>query len=436
MASRPNILFVLADQLGARWLPVHGHPVVLTPHLDKFASQSTVFERAITSSPVCTPYRACLLSGLYPSQTGVLENGQAYPPDVPSVADHLNRQGYTTTYIGKWHLSGAPQENRWVPPANRAGFQKFIGWESHHIDHYAGLIWSDAPDGAIKMPGHETDALTAIARKQLEDCARDNAPFFLMVSYQAPHPPCSPPAVYADLYTDVDLLSEPNVDRGAWFKHDAWNADYDIARFRQLYFGEISQLDAAFGRLLSALDVLDLSDNTLVIFTSDHGEMAGAHGLFGKGLMFEESLHVPLIARAPGQEKSRQAPCPVATVDLMPTLLDYAGGASNQNAAGISLRAHIEGAAPDEERVVISEYHNFCATSGEWKLFTRGRTLEHAAFYHVVDDPFELRNHLDDPAWAEARARLSAALTSWHESRMKKESHPEESENRWHRVNT
>ena len=440
----PNILFVLADQLGAGWLPIHCHFAANSRHLTAFSRQSTVFERAITSSPICTPYRACLLSGLYPSQTGVLENGIAYPKAIPSLADKLNDSGYRTHYVGKWHLSGAPEpldgsdkgparsqkimnepgnrnqrflnnESRWVPPEKRAGFQDFVGWESHHVDHYAGRIWEDDPDAAMEMPGHETDALTVIAQERLSTIANDDAPFFMLVSYQAPHPPCTPPKHYEEMYAEVDLLNTPNVDRAAWFRHEAWRADYDVRRFRQLYFGETSQLDAAFGRLLKRLDDLGLSENTLVVFTSDHGEMAGAHGLFGKGVMYEEALQVPLVVRAPGQVVGRRIGRPAATIDLMPTLLDYAGCGVDEGAEGISLRAAIEGEAQDADRIVISEYHNFCATSKAWKLVTRDRSLEKAALYNFVEDPYELQNRLDDEDCAEIQSILSEALANWHE---------------------
>ncbi|MCY3781671.1 MAG: sulfatase-like hydrolase/transferase [Chloroflexi bacterium] len=415
MQSPPNILFVLADQLGARWLPLYGHSVVSTPQLKRFADQSTVFERAITSAPVCTPYRGCLLSGLYPSQTGVRENGGTYPADVPSIADHLKENGYRTHYIGKWHLSGAPQENRWVPPQSRAGFQNFIGWESHHVDHFAGLIWKDDPDSAMNMPGHETDALTDIAIQQLEQCASEDVPFFLMLSYQAPHPPCSPPQVYAEHYDNHELVTEANADHSAWFRHEAWGADYDVARFRQLYFGEISHLDAAFGRLLSALERLGLMEDTLVVFTSDHGEMAGAHGLFGKGVMCEESLHVPLIVRGPGQSTGWQNSFPVATIDLMPTLLDYAGCQVPPSPASVSLRPYIEGQSPGSDRIVISEYHNFCATSERWKLVTKGRRLVAEGLYDIAEDPQELNNRLGDSKCAGILDELSQALARWRD---------------------
>ena len=443
MVSSPNIVFVLADQLGARWLPMYGHPVVSTPHLDNFAGQSTVFERAITTSPVCTPYRGCLLSGRYPSQTGVLENGQAFPSDLTSVADHLNNNGYETHYIGKWHLSGAPQDNRWVAPHQRAGFQNFIGWESHHVDHFAGLSWSDDPDYTTEMPGHETDALTDIAIRQLEHASQSMAPFFLMLSYQSPHPPCSPPMEYLEPYETRDLLLEPNTDRSAWFKHDAWNADYDVERFRQLYFGEISQLDAALGRLLATLDRLGLSENTVIVFTSDHGEMAGAHGKFGKGVMQEEALRIPLIVRAPRQSTGHRTRFPTATIDLMPTLLDYADCQVGADAEGFSLRPQIKGDSSRTDRIVFSEYHNFCATSQQYKLITRGRTLEAAALYNIADDPFELDNHLDDPVCTDIQAELEQALASWHDrvvlgGRNRSEALTtliSESEDGWHQVN-
>lgn len=445
MDTPPNIVFVLVDQLGARWLPVYGHPLVSTPTLDSFAAESAVFERAITTAPICTPYRGCLLSGKYPSQTGVRENGQAFPSGVTSLADHLNDGSYRTHYAGKWHLSGAPQRNRRVPPDQRAGFQHFIGWESHHVDHHAGLIWADDSDHAIGLPGHETDSLTDIAIGQLEDAASAGQPFFMLLSYQAPHPPCSPPAEFLEPYQNRDLLSEANADRGAWFKHEAWRADYDAQRFRELYFGEISQLDAAFGRLLRSMDRLGLSENTLVVFTSDHGEMAGARGMFGKGVMYEEALQIPLILRAPNQQERIRIDAPVSTVDLMPTLLDYAGCSADEPCEGVSLRPLIEGGAGPADRVVISEYLDFCASTRQWKLITRGRTLEAAELYHLSTDPYELDNRMDDPACADIQAQLLKALSSWHArlglSSQQQPKHSfippqSESEREWHPINT
>ncbi len=413
MGARPHILFVLVDQLGARWLPTYGNPVVSTPILDAFTGESTVFERAITTSPICTPYRGCLLSGLYPSQTGITKNGQAYPADLPSLADYLNAAGYATHWLGKWHLSGAPQRNRSVPPESRAGFQHFIGWESHHVDHWRGLIWADDADDAIAMRGHETDALTDIAVAQLGQAAGENAPFFMLVSYQAPHPPCSPPDEFMEMYANCDLLPEPNADQNTWFKHEVWNADYAVGEFRQRYFGEISHLDAAFGRLLRGLDDLKLRENTLVVFTSDHGEMAGAHGLFGKGVMYEEALHVPLILRAPGQTRSQRTETCAATIDLLPTLLDFADCPVDLPGDGISLRPCIESDMDTPDRVAISEHGNLCATTQDWKLVTSDLRGEPAALYNLREDPYELDNRLGDYACAGIVNLLDDELRRW-----------------------
>ncbi len=414
MDTRPNILFIFPDQLGARWLPTYGNSVVQTPHLEAFAQQSTVFDRAITSSPVCTPYRSCLFTGLYPSQTGVLDNGLALPTDVSTFADHLNNAGYDTHYVGKWHLSGDPQQNRWVPPEQRGGFQHFVGWESHHVDHSAGLIWENDPDEAIEMSGHETDGLTDIAIKQLHIASQSDNPFCMVVSYQAPHPPCSPPQDFLSLYTNVDVLIEPNTDKDAYYNRPEWKADYDVETFRRLYFGEISQIDEAFGRLLVALNDLNLSDNTLVIFTSDHGEMAGAQGIFGKGVMYEEALHVPLMIRYPQQHQSQRTAFTASTVDFLPTLLDYAECTLPDTTQGVSLRPVIENSDEQTSHVAFSEYHNFCVTTTHWKLFTEGRTLTSLALYHIKDDPYEQHNRLNDPDCEEIQQHLTHILTDWY----------------------
>lgn len=397
---------------------MYGNAIVQTPHLESFARQSTVFDRAITTAPVCTPYRGCLLTGRYPSQTGVLENGQALPQDATTFAHLLNESGYETYYIGKWHLSGDPQANRWVAPEQRGGFQHFIGWESHHVDHNAGLIWENNPDKAIQLTGHETDGLTDIAIQQLNKASASNKPFCMIVSYQAPHAPCSAPEAYNRRYDELDLLPEPNADKSAWYKRPGWNADYDVETFRRLYFGEISHIDAAFGRLLSTLDELNLTDNTLVIFTSDHGEMAGAHGLFGKGVMYEEALHVPLIVRLPKQKEVRRSTFTASTIDFLPTLLDYAGCIVYDAAEGVSLRPYLEGNDKSVETIAISEYHNFCASNTHWKLFTEGRTLNKKALYNIDDDLYELQNRLDDPACAAIQQTLFQEITDWYDSKI------------------
>ncbi len=402
MTDKRNILFIFPDQLSARWLE---DDRVATPNLDAFAKQSVRFSEAYTNCPLCTPYRACLFTGQYPTQTGVMKNGMSLPPNTTTIADLLNGAGYATHYIGKWHLSGDPQCNRWVPPEQRGGFRNFVGWESHHVDHFAGKIWRNDPDAVIEMRGHETDGLTDIVCDEIKQLGRD--PFFLVVSYQAPHPPCTPPPEYTELYHGTDLCGDPTADRDAWYDKPGWNADYSIQEFRERHFAEITHLDAAFGRVLDALSETGLDDNTIVVFTSDHGEMAGAHGVFGKGVMYDEAVRVPLLIRLP-EPDGRVVSAAVSTVDLHATCLDLCGchNASEGNSFAGALRSGKDLLpAP-----VFIDYRERCVIDGPWKLAVDRETNKPTMLFDRGNDPHEQTNLIDDDRCCETKEVLAARL--------------------------
>lgn len=419
-----NLLFILPDQLGADRIGCYGADIS-TPCIDALAAESLTFERAYTSSPVCTPYRAILFSGKYPSETGVTKNGMALPRDgfVP-LAEALNGAGYATSYVGKWHLSGDPQETRWVPPGSRGGFQDFIGWESHHVDHWQGLIFEHGPD-PIAMEGHETDALTDIACDRIRRLAGEDAPFTLFVAYQAPHPPCTPPEEFARLYANHDGKLRPNVpDDPPGYNQPGWNAVYPQVEFARRHAGEISHFDACIGRLLDTLDAEGLADDTVVVLTSDHGELAGSHGLFGKGVMLEESMHVPLLVRVPGRTAERSDRL-FATVDFYPTLLSLfgvGGGSANRGTdqSGFlrsegSKRKEVGAAAATGaengiRRIVFSEYETRCAFDGRYKLVTNLEMKSVRELYDLESDPYEMENRRGDPALEATRESLLTAL--------------------------
>jgi len=393
-SSPPNILFVFPDQLGARWLPAYGNSLVQTPNLDRFGAQSTLFSRAYTNSPVCTPYRSCLFTGKYPSQTGVTENGMELPRGEATLADHLNDVGYDTRYIGKWHLSGKPSANQWVPPEKRGGFGHFIGWESRHVDHYDGLIWADHPGQSMQLAGHETDGLTDIVCRELQNRVVGRLPFFMAVSYQAPHPPCTPPDEYLRIYDASVLEHPPNTENDAWFSQPDWGADYGVEEFRKRYFGEISHLDTAFGRIMHTLDETQLADNTIIIFTSDHGEMGGCHGLFQKGTMFEEAVRVPLIVRMPGATAGQVVERPVATVDLFATLLDFAGATVPEGVEGCSFVPDLGKASihPAESDLFLEYGGQDCVVRRKMKLVAERDSDRVTHVFDLERDPFEMHN--------------------------------------------
>ena len=376
--------------------------------MQALAQESTLFTQACSASPLCTPWRACLLTGRWPTQTGVARNGQALPPGQVTLAQRLNDAGYHTAWLGKWYLGGQPQRERAVLPHERGGFQRFAGWESHHVDHWRGRIWTDESDEPQILAGHETDALTAIAQEWLP---RLPQPFCLFVSYQAPHPPCSPPPEYLAQYAGRDLMIEPNVDASAWYRMPQWDADYDLQTFRERYYGEITQLDAALGRLLDALNDGGLADSTALFFTSDHGEMNGAHGLFSKGVMYDESLRVPLLVRLPRQRRSRRCATPVGTPDFLPTLLELAGAAPDPEAPGRSLLPALRGESLPERPLFSECGELLCVVAGGWKLVARREPLQALQLFDLQRDPWELDDMLkQEPGRAGA---LLALLQKW-----------------------
>lgn len=458
--KQPNLIFVFPDQLGASHLGCYGNETVSTPNIDRFAEGSLLLERAYTCSPVCTPYRGVLFTGRYPSTSGVVENGMRLP-ELPTLADALGAAGYYTAYLGKWHLSGDPQANRWVPPEHRGGFQDFTGWESHHVDHWRGRIWADtasddsgsgrSPGGGaerpmpreIPMPGHETDALTEMAAAKLRELSSAEKPFCLFVAYQAPHPPCSPPPEFAVQYRGA-LSAPPNLpEQPPAYHKPGWNARYSNDEFRRRYLGEVSHLDAAMGRLFAVMDEIGLFETSIVVFTSDHGELAGAHGRYGKFVMYEESVRVPLIVSMP-RGGSRQADPAFrnglrvgdlfSTVDFLPTFAELcgaspSGGVLAADLPGKSFAARWRALAAGNAETgsaglrdfVFIEYHDQAVTDGRYKLVAGGANSkpgEHSLgrdtrLFDLQNDPYELHDRAGDLAFAEVEARLASVLGEW-----------------------
>jgi arylsulfatase A-like enzyme len=327
----------------------------------------------------------------------------------------FKESGYHTSYVGKWHLSGEPHEERWVPPEDRGGFEDFIGWESNHVDHMEGRVWKDDPINPIGMPGHETDARTDIAADRLVSLdERDgNEPFVLFVSYQAPHPPCTPVSPHEKPYEDRDICPEPNCDPEARF--EGWGEEYHTPEFRRRYFTEVTQLDAAFGRLLDTLEETGLAEDTVTVFTSDHGEMNGCHGRFGKGLFYEESVRVPLAIRGPGILEGSTIEEPISAIDLFPTLLDVCGISPPRPVPGESFRDCLtEGVRPDPQRPHFFECEDWIGVlRGSEKLLADRDDCTLQAFYDIDTDPWERENQLQD-ATDSTITTLQSILERWH----------------------
>jgi len=327
--SRPNLLFVMADQWRRQAMGFMNEDPVITPNLDRFAKESVVFERAVCCTPLCSPGRACLLTGRYPIHHGVIGNDIALPATEIGYADVLKKAGYQTGYIGKWHLSaeaGPPPQN--APPEGRFGFDYWVMSLSHR--HFSGLYYvQDAKKLKTVnrwMPDHETDLAVEFIKHRRKD-----APFALTVSFAPPHPGGGPgfakeksfpagkeygyaaPEQYEALYQGKPLKRRPNVPD-----------DY-AAICLPGYWGACSAIDAAFGRLLTCLDEEGITGDTVVLFTADHGEMLGSQRLMGKRSWFEESIGVPFLIRYPRKLKPQRVREVFNSIDVMPSILGLMG---------------------------------------------------------------------------------------------------------------
>lgn len=407
-APKPNIVFVLTDQWRASAFGHAGDPNVKTPQLDRLAAQSVRFANAVSVCPVCTPYRAALLTGRFPTTTGMFLNDLYLPDAELCMAEILKAAGYDTAYIGKWHLDGHGR-SAYIPPERRQGFDD---WKTSECDHeYNHSHYYDGTSPVKQYwPGYDAYAQTAAARQYLRGHAKSDKPFLLLVAYGAPHfPHASAPPEYQMLYPPGKLTLAPNVP-----------AARAAAARKELvgYYAHCTALDQCVGELLETLRETGLAANTLVVFTSDHGEMMGAHDIPPrmKQWPYDEAVHVPFLlydARA----AAHVVDTPLNTPDILPTLLGLAGVAVPKSIEGDDLSALVTGSGPGPDRAALimsvspfipglieyrgirtTRYTYVRKTSGPWLLFDNRR------------DPYQANNLAEDPAHSALREVLDVKL--------------------------
>ncbi len=326
--SKPNLLFIYCDQMRGQAMGCAGNTQVRTPYLDRLASQGVMFTNAIANCPVCTPNRGVLLTGKYPLSHKAVANDVPLPPDDASWGNVLRDAGYRTGYIGKWHLDGVPRD-RFTPPGRRRhGFDYWAVWNCSHA-YFNAKYFRDDPE-PIHIDGYEPDHQTDLAIDFLR--GRSDQPFFLIISWGTPHAPYQEvPEEYRRLYDPDKLELRPNC------------ADPDRRALAD-YYAAITALDHNVGRLMDALDEMDVERNTIVVFTSDHGDMLWSQGQIKKERPWEESILVPFIVRWPDavpEGKSHDAL--LSTVDVMPSLLSLMGVSVPQGVEGTDLSAAMRG---------------------------------------------------------------------------------------------
>lgn len=417
--KRPNILLIMADQMAAPLLPFYTPSSPLkVPHLARLAAEGVVFDSAYCNSPLCAPSRFTLVSGQLPSKIGAYDNAAEFPADIPTYAHYLRRLGYRTALSGKMHFCGPDQlhgyEERLTSDIYPADYGWTVNWDEPDVRpswyHNMSSVLQAGPSVRTNQLDFDEEVVFK-ARQYLYDHVRQRAdqPFCLTVSMTHPHDPYTIPADYWARHDEAaipmprvrfaDHEQDPHSQR-LLKVIDLWGKPLPEAKIRdarRAYFGACSYVDDQVGALLKTLAECGLAEDTLVVFSGDHGDMLGERGLWYKMHWFEMAARVPLLVHAPARFAARRVTASVSTVDLLPTLVELAGGHLEANLPldGRSLLPHLEGREGHDE--VLGEYMAEGTTSPlmmirrrQWKFIYSEQ--DPCLLFDLGNDPLELEN--------------------------------------------
>ncbi len=438
----PNVVFVMADQLRYQSCGYAGDSRARTPNLDAFASQGANFRNAVSGHPVCAAFRASLLTGKYTTSTGMVINELRINPNHEALAHVLTRGGYDTSYIGKWHLyanqlgNHEDPKNSFTPPGPyRLGFDGFWASYGFHHENYRGYYHTDSP-AKIPVKGYEPDAMTDLAIERVKAHAKGDKPFALFLSLGTPHDPWDPgnvPPEWLAKLKDVEFALPPNYKPENDPYADAWGR-FQVPANRRLipewmrvYYAMVANLDWNFGRILAALDAAGIRDDTIVVFTSDHGEMFGAQGRRAKNIFYEEAVRVPFLVRWPKKTPAGHVTdaC-LNTPDIMPTLLSLCGLPTPKKVEGQDLGHCALGKPGPEPEAAFMQNTGACAAwedGYEWRAL-RSKRYTYAIYrkdrkellFDNREDPFQKVNLASDPDHKDTLEGFRAMLKKRMES--------------------
>lgn len=451
----PNILVIMSDEHAPMFSSTYGHGLIDTPNMDRLTAQGTTFDAHYTNSPLCVPSRLSFMTGKFVSTIRGWDNATPLYLGELTWPYLLRSQGYDTALDGKMHMLGRSALH---------GFDEQISFDPHAANVHPVFPWGEAPDAPDDVPDdldlssnfpkageawpevkqagpgthkviEDDQSFEDAAHAYLRDPSRADKPFALCVGFIAPHFPYMVPEPYfSKYYPDrVDMPNNPpghldNLPVAAqrlrqMFGLDGPYTDDEVLRARAAYFGMIEQLDERIGRLMDTLEEQGLAENTIIIHTSDHGEMAGEHGLWRKMCFYEQSARVPLQISWPGHmPEGKRVSDITSNVDITATILDLAGVSPTEwNLDGDSLLPLIGGNAPDwkDEAFVEHLAHGTdrpraMIRRGQFKLSYNHGEPQEFELYDLESDPGEFDNRADDPALAEVKADLlSRILEKW-----------------------
>jgi arylsulfatase A-like enzyme len=412
-SGHPNVVFILADQWRAQSTGYAGNPDVKTPNLDKLAARSINFTNAVSGCPVCSPYRASLLTGQYWLTHGIFYNDKPLDPDATTIAKVYAKAGYETGYIGKWHVDGHGRTS-FIPQERRQGFKFWKVLECTH-NYNKSLYYGDT-DVKKYWDGYDAIAQTREAQKYIREQA-NKSPFVLFMSWGPPHAPYhTAPEKYRKMFGDPEKIAlPPNVPNSLRKK-----AKQELAG----YYAHIAALDDCIADVLGTIRDCGIEDNTILVFTSDHGDMLYSHSMTKKQKPWEESILVPFLIRYPAVHgsKGREIDMPINTPDIMPTLLGLSGIEVPRSVEGRDFSGVIRGTeSPDNDAALIScpvPFHQWSYSRGgreyrgvRTRRYTYTRDLEGPwLLYDNKMDPHQLRNLCDNSEYAQVQQDLEKML--------------------------
>jgi iduronate 2-sulfatase len=435
---KPNILFIAIDDLNVS-LGCYDHPLVKSPNIDRLAARGMRFEHAYCQYALCNPSRSSLLSGLRPDTTRIYENGTPIRkvfPDIVTLPQLFKNNGYFSARVGKIYHYGVPGQIGTSGLDDRPSWNEFVNPRGRDRDDEADIInftptrqlgaalcWMEAKGD----DSEQTDGKVAAETIRLLEAHKDK-PFFIAAGFYRPHVPDVATKKYFDLYPleKVTLPQEPpghiaNIPPIALTtKPLNYGVDEEkLRRFKRAYFASISFVDAQVGKVLEALERLNLADNTIVVLFGDHGWSLGEHGQWQKQLLFEEVARVPLIIALPKTSITGVSPRPVELVDLYPTLAEYCGLKPPENLEGKSLRPLLENPkahwlAPAITQQTRNEagkmLMGYSVRTERWRYTEWDGGAQGAELYDQMVDPHEWQNLAKDPKMAKTIADLKKLL--------------------------
>lgn len=396
---QPNVIFVFADQWRAQDLGYAGNSQVYTPTIDQLSEESVVFENAVSGCPVCCPYRASLMTGQYSLTHGVFYNDKPLNPDAVSLGKIFKNAGYETAYIGKWHLNGhQPGEEtfearlKYIPKERRQGFDFWQVLECTHDYNNSFYYEGDSPERKT-WPEYDALAQTKSAVKYIAEKSKEEKPFLLVLSWGPPHAPYNTaPEKYREMFSPENIRLRPNVPENLKEK-----AQKDIAG----YYAHIAALDDCMKMLLDEIRNSGIEENTIFVFTSDHGDMLYSHGNQKKQQPWDESIRVPFLLKYPekfGHQK-KLIQTPINTPDILPTLLSLSGIEIPETVEGNDYSKVISGEETNPVEAVLIQcpvpFHQWNYSRGGREY--RGVRTARYTYVRDLNGPWLLYDNLIDP---------------------------------------